>query len=161
MTLGHDLAGLQLEPGERVCFRERRAPPLLLALLVPAGVLVVVAATESLWALRIVFTLGALALAVLGLRLHRRVWIEDLVVTDRRVAVLPRAGDPRWLQLDEVAGARERGMAVRFTAVDGRMLSFAYVRSTRSLRKRLGEVRPDLLFAIDYDPQCPTCGVRW
>ena len=65
-------------------------------------------------------------------------------MTDRRVGVVPRDGDSSWLRLDELAGARERGTAVRFTAVDGRMLSFAYVRSTRSLRRRLGEVRPDL-----------------
>ncbi len=112
-------------------------------------------------ALRIGSVLVAAALAVLGLRLRRRVWLEDLVVTDRRVAVIPRCGDPSWLRLDELAGARERGTAMRFTALDGRMLPFAYVRSTRSLRRRLGEVRPGLAVAIDYDPHCPTCGIRW
>jgi hypothetical protein len=152
---------MDLEPGEQVCFRERRTPPVLLLLLAPAAVLAVIAAADGLPVLRVAAALAAAALAVVGIRLHRRVWLEDLVVTDRRVAVLQREGGSRWLLLDELAGARERGTAVRFTAIDGRMLSFGYVRSTRSLRKRLRELRPDLSFAIDYDPRCPTCGIRW
>jgi hypothetical protein len=152
---------MDLELGERICFRERRTPPVLLLLLAPAAVLAVLAVADGLLALRVVFALAAAALTVFGIRLHRRVWLEDLVVTDRRVAVLQREGGSSWLRLDELAGARERGTTVRFTAIDGRVLSFGYVRSTRSLRKRLGELHPDLSFAIDYDPRCPTCGIRW
>lgn len=153
--------GFELEPGELVRFRERRAPPVLMLLVVPAAVVVTFAVTDVPLAVRAVSVLAVAALAALGVRLRRRVWLEDLVVTDRRVAVVPRDGDSSWLRLDELAGARERGTAVRFTARDGRMLSFAYVRSTRSLRRRLGEVRPDLAVAIEYDPHCPTCGIRW
>ncbi len=153
--------GLALEPGELVRFRERRAPPVLMLVVVPAAIVVTLAATDVPLAVRAVSALAVAALAVLGLRLRRRVWLEDLVVTDRRVGVVPRDGDSSWLRLDELAGARERGTAVRFTALDGRILSFAYVRSTRSLRRRLGEVRPDLAVAIEYDPHCPTCGIRW
>ena len=158
---GAPLIGFALEPGELVRFRERRAPPVLMLLVVPVAVVVTLAATDLPLAVRTLSVLAAAALALFGLRLRRRVWLEDLVVTDRRVAVVPRDGDSSWLRLDELAGARERGTAVRFTALDGRMLSFAYVRSTRSLRRRLGEVRPDLAVAIEYDPHCPTCGIRW
>jgi hypothetical protein len=158
---GAPLTGLVLEPGELVHFRERRAPPVLMALVVPVGLLLALAATAAPLAVRAASILGAVALVALGFRLRRRVWLEDLVVTDRRVGVVPRGGDSSWLHLEELAGARERGATMRFTAVDGRMLSFAYVRSTRSLRRRLSDVRPDLSIAIEYDPHCPTCGVRW
>ena len=118
---GAPLIGFALEPGELVRFRERRAPPVLMLVVVPAAIVVTLAATDVPLVVRAVSALAVAALAVLGLRLRRRVWLEDLVVTDRRVAVVPRD----------------------------------------SLRRRLGEVRPDLAFAIEYDPHCPTCGIRW
>jgi hypothetical protein len=153
--------GLPLEPGERLCFHERRAPPLFALTLAPAVVLAVSAATVSSPLARVGLALAAAALTLLGLRLRGRGWLEDLVVTDQRVAVAPRDGEPRLLRLDELAGVRERGTTVRFTARDGSVLAFGHVRSARSLRKRLDELRPDLSFAIDYDPHCGTCGLRW
>ena len=59
---GAPLTGLALEPGELVRFRERRAPPVLMLLVVPVGLLVTLAATAVPLAVRVVSVLGAVAL---------------------------------------------------------------------------------------------------
>jgi hypothetical protein len=148
-------------PGERVVFHERRRPPLLAALLVPAAVLATLAATDVALPVRAAAALAAAALVLLGVRLRRRVWMEDLLVTDRRIVVAPRAGAPRWLPLDEVESAVERGLAMRFTARDGEALSFAYVRDLGALRRALADARPDLHLRADDGALCRTCGIRF
>jgi hypothetical protein len=124
-------------PGERVVFHERRRPPLLAALLVPAAVLATLAATDVALPVRAAAALAAAALVLLGVRLRRRVWMEDLLVTDRRIVVM------------------------RFTARDGEALSFAYVRDLGALRRALADARPDLHLRADDGALCRTCGIRF
>jgi hypothetical protein len=147
---------LRLPPGEHVFWRERRAPPILLLTLVPAGIALLAAISVADPLGSTLLVVGALALALVGVRLSRRVWIEDYAITDARVLVVPRDGPERSLGRDDVAAVAVRGSRVTFHAHDGGGLSFAYVRGAHRLTKRMSALLPGVPTTVDFDALCHT-----
>src|SRR4051794_7147950 len=129
-------------------------------MLVPAALLATLAAGADL-PLRALLAAAAAAFVAAGFLLRRRVWIEDLVVTDRRVAGMARDGGERGLALEAVEGLGARGLAGGLGARDGAALSFAYVRDLGALRRPLAGPRADLDVRADRSAACRTCGIRF
>jgi hypothetical protein len=143
----------ELASGEAVLWRERRAPPFMEFTIAAAAVL----AVGGVAAQSFVFTPLALAAAVLvavfGRRFAAGHWLEDQLLTDRRVVVVPRVGSAYGLMLDDVQSVELRGTKATFTA-GGRELRFGFVRKHRGLRKALETGAPHISFEQRWDPNC-------
>ena len=144
----HDLAS-----GEAVLWRERRAPPFLEFTIAAAAVL----AAGGVAAHSFVFTPLALVAAavvfVFGRRFAAGHYLEDQLLTDRRVVVVPRVGAAYELALDDIQSVELRGTKALFTA-GGRQLRFSFVRRHRALRKALETGAPHISFEQRWDPNC-------
>jgi hypothetical protein len=145
--------GSELAAGEAVLWRERRAPPILEFVIAGAAVFAVggVAAQSLLFTpLALVATVAVL---VYGRRFAARHWLEDQLLTDRRVVVVPRVGTAYELSLDDIESVELRGTKALFTA-GGRQLRFSFVRRHRALRKALETGAPHISFEQLWDPNC-------
>jgi hypothetical protein len=143
----------ELASGEAVLWRERRAPPFMQFTVAVAGVL----AVGGVAAQSLVFTplalAAAIAVAVLGRRYAAGHYLEDQLLTDRRVVVVPRVGTAYGLPLGEIESVELRGTKALFMA-GGRELRFSFVRRHRALRKALETGAPHISFEQRWDPNC-------
>ena len=142
-----------LAAGEAVLWRERRAPPFMQFTIAVAGVLAVAGvAAQSL-----LFTPLALVAAVVVFAAGRRFaaghYLEDQLLTDRRVVVVPRIGSPYGLPLGDIESVELRGTKAMFTG-GGRQMRFSFVRRHKALRKALEEGAPHVSFEQRWDPNC-------
>jgi hypothetical protein len=96
---------------------------------------------------------AAVAVAFFGRRFAAGHWLEDQLLTDRRVVVVPRVGPAYGLLLDDVQSVEMRGTKATFTAA-GRELRFGFVRKHRGLRKALESGAPHISFEQRWDPNC-------
>jgi hypothetical protein len=144
----HDLA-----PGEAVLWRERRAPPFMEFFIAVAVVLAVGgAAVQSLLVTPLALAAAA-AVVLLGRRFAAGHYLEDQVLTDRRVVVMPRVGSAYGLPLGDIESVELRGTRASFTG-GGRELRFSFVRRHRALRKALETGAPHISFEQRWDPNC-------
>ncbi|HET6174885.1 MAG TPA: hypothetical protein VFD90_19945 [Gaiellales bacterium] len=147
------MTATELAAGEAVLWRERRTPPFLEFGIAMAGVL----AVGGVAAQSIVFTplalAAAVAVALYGRRFAAEHYLEDQLLTDRRVIVAPRVGTAYALPLDDVQSVELRGTKALFTA-GGRELRFSFVRRHRALRKALEAGAPHISFEQRWDPNC-------
>jgi hypothetical protein len=147
-TRPHELAS-----GETVLWRERRTPPFLEFTIAVAGVLAVCGVAAR----SVVFTplvlAAAVVVAVHGRRFAAEHYLEDQLLTDRRVVVVPRLGAAYGLPLDEIESVELRGTKALFTG-SGRELRFSFVRRHRALRKALETGAPHISFEQRWDPNC-------
>lgn len=142
-----------LSAGEAVLWRERRAPPFLEFTVAAAGVLAVGGVAAQSYVFTPLALAAAIAVAVYGRRFAAGHYLEDQVLTDRRVVVVPRVGAAYGLALDDIESVELRGTRASFTA-GGRELRFAFVRRHRALRKALEAGAPHLSFEQRWDPNC-------
>ena len=142
-----------LAPDETVLWRERRAPPYLEFAIAVAAVLAVGAVAAH----NLVFTplalAAAVAVAVYGRRFAAAHYLEDQLLTNRRIVVVPRVGAAYGLPLDEIESVELRGTKALFTG-GGRELRFSFVRRHRALRKALETGAPHISFEQLWDPNC-------
>jgi hypothetical protein len=96
---------------------------------------------------------AAAAVAVFGWRFAAGHWLEDQLLTDQRVVVVPRVGAAYDLSLDDIQSVEMRGTKALFTA-GGRELRFGFVRRHRALRKALETGAPHISFEQRWDPNC-------
>lgn len=142
-----------LASGEAVLWRERRTPPFLEFAIAVAALL----ALGALGAHSLVFTppalVAAVAVAFYGRRFAAAHYLEDQLLTDRRVVVVPRVGTAYGLPLEDIESVEMRGTKALFTA-GGRELRFSFVRRHRALRKALETGAPHISFEQRWDPNC-------
>jgi hypothetical protein len=136
-----------------VLWRERRAPPFLEFALAVAALLGVGGAAAHDVVFTPIAVAAALAVAFLGRRFAAGHWLEDQLLTDRRVVVVPRVGTAYGLELGDVQSVELRGTRALFTA-GGRELRFSFVRKHRALRKALETGAPHISFEQRWDPNC-------
>lgn len=142
-----------LDAGESVLWRERRSPPFLEFTIAVAAVLAVTGlAAQDLLVTPLVLAAAAAAF-VLGRRFAAGHYLEDQLLTDRRVVVVPRVGAPYGLPLGDVESVELRGTRAVFTA-GGRKLPFSFVRRHKALRKALEAGAPHISFEQRWDPNC-------
>jgi hypothetical protein len=103
---------------------------------------------------------AGVAVVLLARRLAAGRYLEDQLLTDRRVLVAPRAGGAYGMRLEDIASAEMKEMKVIFLG-DGQQFRFAFVRKQRALRRALAAAAPHIAFEQHWDPHCSTCGVRW
>jgi hypothetical protein len=142
-----------LADGEAVLWRERRSPPFMEFGLAAAAVLVV----GGLAARSIIVTpltlVAAAAVVLLVRRFTAGHYLEDQLMTDRRVMVVPRVG-PTWaFPLDEIDEVELRGTRATFTG-GGQSLRFAFVRRHKALRRAIETGAPHISFEQRWDPNC-------
>jgi hypothetical protein len=142
-----------LAAGEAVLWRERRAPPFLEFALAVAALIGLGGVAAHNIAITPVALGGALAVAFFGRRFAASHWLEDQLLTDRRVVVVPRVGTAYGLALGDVQSVELRGTRALFTA-GGRELRFSFVRKHRALRKALETGAPHISFEQRWDPNC-------
>jgi hypothetical protein len=142
-----------LASDETVLWRERRAPPFMEFAVAVAAVL----AAGAVAAHNLVFTplalAAALAVVVYGRRFAAAHYLEDQLLTDRRVVVAPRIGAAYGMPLGDIVSVELRGTKVLFTG-GGRELRFSFVRRHRALRKALETGAPHISFEQRWDPNC-------
>jgi len=143
----------ELAAGEAVLWRERRAPPYLEFTIAVAGVLAVGGAAAQSFVFTPLALLAAAAAAVFGRRFAAGHYLEDQLLTDRRVVVVPRIGAAYGLPLGDVQSVELQGTKAVFTA-GGRELRFSFVRRHRALRKALETGAPHISFEQRWDPNC-------
>jgi hypothetical protein len=149
-----------LEDGEVVLWRDRRAPPLLQFAVAPAGVLVFLAIAVANVVITPLLIVAAAAVILLARRLAAGRYLEDQVLTDRRVLVARRAGALYAMRLEDIESAEMKEMKVIFRG-SGQEFRFSFVRKQRTLRRALAAAAPQITFEQHWDPHCSTCGVRW
>jgi hypothetical protein len=142
-----------LSSGEAVLWRERRAPPFMEFAVAAAGVLAVGGVAAHSYVFTPLALVAAVAVAVFGRRFAAGHYLEDQVLTDRRVVVVPRVGTAYGLPLDDIESVELRGTRASFTA-GGRELRFSFVRRHRALRKALEAGAPHISFEQRWDPNC-------
>jgi hypothetical protein len=142
-----------LAAGEAVLWRERRAPPFMEFTIAVAGVL----AVAGVAAQHLLFTPLALVAAVAVFAFGRRFaaghYLEDQLLTDRRVVVVPRVGAAYGLPLGDIESVELRGTKVMFTG-GGHQMRFSFVRRHKALRKALEAGAPHISFEQRWDPNC-------
>ena len=97
---------------------------------------------------------AAVAAVVFGRRFAAGHYLEDQVLTDRRVVVVPRVGAAYGLPLDDIESVELRGHEGDRSRRGGRELRFAFVRRHRALRKALETGAPHISFEQRWDPNC-------
>jgi hypothetical protein len=142
-----------LAVGEAVLWRERRAPPFLEFTIAFAAVLAVGGVAAQSFVFTPLALVAAIAVFVSGRRFAAGHYLEDQLLTDRRVVVVPRVGTAYGLPLDDVQSVELRGTKALFTA-GGRELRFGFVRKHRALRKALETGAPHISFEQRWDPNC-------
>jgi hypothetical protein len=152
--------GSGLEDGEVVLWRDRRAPPFMQLAVAPAAVLVVSGVAVANVLVTPLLIVAGVAVIVLARRLAAGRYLEDQLLTDRRVLVAPRAGAAYGMRLEDIESAEMKEMKVIFRG-DGQQLRFSFVRKQRALRRALAAAAPQIAFEQHWDPHCSTCGVRW
>ena len=159
-TLAQRLApappGFAPAAGERLLYRHRRRTPSAVYALVGAAACVLVGASTG-GGPRVLLPLlaAACALAAIGVRLVRGAWIEDLVVTDRRVVRRRKDGAQEELALAESDDVLPKGHAFVFRCC-ARELSFPPVDAPRKVRRILAEAAPGVEVEMRFDLACPT-----
>jgi hypothetical protein len=143
----------ELAEGEAVLWRERRAPPFMEFTIAVAAVLAVVGVAAASFVVTPLALVAAAAAAVFGRRFAAGHYLEDQLLTDRRVVVVPRVGASYGLPLGDVQSVELRGTRAVFTA-GGRELRFSFVRRHRALRKALETGAPHISFEQLWDPNC-------
>jgi hypothetical protein len=143
----------ELASGEAVLWRERRAPPFLEFAIAAAGVLAVGGVAARSFVFTPLALVAAVAVFVIGRRFAAGHYLEDQLLTDRRVVVVPRVGTAYDLPLDDIQSVELRGTKALFTA-GGRQLRFSFVRKHRALRKALETGAPHITFEQRWDPNC-------
>ena len=149
-----------LEDGEVVLWRDRRAPPFLQFAVAPAAVLVFLGIAVANVVITPLLIAAAAGVVLLARRLAAGRYLEDQVLTDRRVLIIPRTGAAYGLRLDEIESAEMQEMKVTFRG-PGQEFRFSFVRKQRTLRRALAAAAPQIAFEQHWNPYCSTCGVRW
>lgn len=148
--------GFAPEPGETVLYRHRRRTPTHLYALVLGGFLVLLGiAGGSAPAVRAVLAVVGVVLLAVGVRVARSSWLEDLVITDRRIVRRARGGDQLSLPLAALDDVVEQGTGFRFHAGE-RELSFRHVGRPRKVRRLVEERAPAARLDVRIDLSCPT-----
>jgi hypothetical protein len=143
----------ELASDEAVLWRERRTAPFMEFAIAFAALLAVGGVAAQSFVFTPLALAAALAVAVFGWRFAAGHWLEDQLLTDRRVVVVPRVGSAYGLLLDDVQSVEMRGTKAKFTA-GGRELRFGFVRKHRGLRKALESGAPHISFEQRWDPNC-------
>ena len=136
--------------------RHRRGTPALTAGIVAAVALVLsgLGAAQGAWTL-VLLALAPVAV-VLGWLGRRRLWIEDQVIDDARVAVVRRDGAGAEIPLERVVRVESGPGGVRFTRDDGAMLEFGRSPHGRRILALMERLRPEAERAERIDPACYT-----
>ena len=136
--------------------RFRRGTPALTVGVVVAIALVLcgLGAAQGVWTWVLV-ALAPVAL-VLGWLGRRRLWIEDHVIDDARVAVVRRDGTGAEIPLARVARVESGPGGVRFTRDDGAVLDFGRSPHGRRILALMERIRPEVERAERIDPACYT-----
>jgi hypothetical protein len=136
--------------------RHRRGTPALTVGVVVAIALVLcgLGATQGAWSVLLV-ALAPVALALRWLG-RRRLWIEDHVIDDARVAVARRDGSGAEIPLARVVRVESGARRVRFTRDDGAVLDFGRSPHGRRILALMGRIRPEAERAERVDPACDT-----
>jgi hypothetical protein len=142
-----------LADGEALLWRERRAPPFMEFTIAVAAVLAVGGVAAQSFLFTPLALAAAVAVVVFGRRFAAGHYLEDQLLTDRRVVVVPRVGTAYALPLDDVESVELRGTKALFTA-GGRELRFSFVRRHKALRKALETGAPHISFEQRWDPNC-------
>jgi hypothetical protein len=142
-----------LADGEALLWRERRAPPFMEFTIAVAAVLAVGGVAAQSFLFTPLALAAAVAVVVFGRRFAAGHYLEDQLLTDRRVVVVPRVGTAYGLPLDDVESVELRGTKALFTA-GGRELRFSFVRRHKALRKALETGAPHISFEQRWDPNC-------
>jgi hypothetical protein len=143
----------ELAPGEAVLWRERRAPPFLEFAIAVAAVLTLGGVAAHSYVFTPLALVAAAAVFVYGRRFADGHYLEDQLLTNRRVVVVPRLGTAYDLPLDDIQSVELRGTKALFSA-GGRELRFGFVRRHRALRKALETGAPHISFEQRWDPNC-------
>ena len=98
-----------LADGEALLWRERRAPPFMEFTIAVAAVLAVVGVAAQNFVFTPLALVAAVAVVVFGRRFAAGHYLEDQLLTDRRVVVVPRVGTAYGLPLDDVESVELRG----------------------------------------------------
>ena len=142
----------QLASGEAVLWRERRTPPFMEAAIALTAILASGVAVASPFITPLLVAAAAAAF-VIGRRFAAGHYLEDQLLTDRRVLVVPRVGASYGLPLDDIESVELKGTKATFTG-RGREFRFAFVRRHRALRKALETGAPHISFEQRWDPNC-------
>jgi hypothetical protein len=143
----------ELASGEVVLWRERRAPPFMQFAIAVAAVLAVVGVAADSFVFTPLALAAAVAAVVFGRRFAAGHYLEDQLLTDRRVVVVPRVGAAYGLHLADIQSVELRGTKALFTA-GGHQVRFSFVRRHRALRKALETGAPHISFEQRWDPNC-------
>jgi len=136
--------------------RHRRGTPALTVGVVVAVALVLCAfgAAQGVWTwVLVALAPVALALGWLG---RRRLWIEDHVIDEGRVAVVRRDGSGAEIPMERIARVESGPGGVRFTRDDGAVLDFSRSPHGRRILALMEEIRPEAERAERIDPACYT-----
>ena len=136
--------------------RHRRGTPALTLGVVVAIALVLtgLSAAQGAWSVVLV-ALAPVALA-LGWLGRRRLWLEDHVIDDERVAVVRRDGSGAEIPLARVVRVEAGPTGVRFTRDDGAVLDFGRSPHGRRILALMERIRPEAERAERIDPACDT-----
>lgn len=136
--------------------RHRRGTPALTAGIVVAVALVLsgLGAAQGVWT---AVLLGLAPVAIgLGWLGRRRLWIEDQVIDDARVALVRRDGSGAEIPLERVVRVESGPGGVRFTRDDGAVLAFARSPHGRRILVLMERIRPAAERVERIDPACYT-----
>ena len=136
--------------------RHRRGTPALTAGIVVAVALVLsgLGAAQGVWT-AVLLGLAPVAIA-LGWLGRRRLWIEDQVIDEARVALVRRDGSGAEIPLERVVRVESGPGGVRFTRDDGAVLEFARSPHGRRILALMERVRPTAERVERIDPACYT-----
>jgi hypothetical protein len=142
-----------LAEGEVVLWRERRTPPFMQVACALAAVIGLSGiATQNVIVIPLA-VLAAVAIVVIGRRVAAGNYLEDLLLTDRRALIVPRAGAAYGLDLDDIQSVEMRGTKALFSSGE-RQLRFGFVRRQRAFRRALQTGAPHISFEQRWDPNC-------
>ncbi len=147
--------GFVAEPGERVLFLERREPPIMQVGIAIAFVLSIIGMAAQSRAIALAFVLLAVAVLAVARQWKKSKWMTDYAITDRRIAVVERSAGNISVPIDTVHGVSVRGGRATF-ATDRGDVQFSYIRSIRTMQKRLERDLPGIPIELEWDPLCRT-----
>jgi hypothetical protein len=144
---------IPLADGEAVLWRERRSPPFMEAAIAAALILAVAGVALANVFVTPLLLVAAVGAVLLGRRVVAGHYLEDQLMTDRRVLVVPRVGTAYGLPLGDIEGVEMRGTRATFTG-GGREFRFSFVRRHRALRRALETGAPHISLEQRWDPNC-------
>ena len=138
---------------ERVVYRELREPPILLSAVALAVVLCVATISSHRVPTVVAAALISAAAVAVAIKLRPRTWIEEFVISDRRLVVVQRKGGAVSVPLEDVSGVTIKGGRATFDTAQGD-IPFAYVRNERKLQRAIERELPGFPIELEWDPLC-------